>query len=260
MLKKKRMNEAAVSPTSTEALILKEAESLGEGFTRVTVPIVDMLEEAEEMLLARGDVAEFVARRYRVTDDMFERVKILANMLTPDATKEVEVEVEPSETSEETKAAHKRLLEIREQMAQVVDASGLDASKLAVDSRRYKLLVTSMAEAVQQVRTYRKSISDPDRIDALLAEATELLDVATAQSLMTRTLMTDQKSRSLTTMKLKRLLADQLRYLSKQGTAAFPHDIKRRLSYRLERFMPKKAKAKPAEPDAPEPKSGDDVV
>lgn len=246
MSKKKKTKKpvAAVIPSKslvtsskvTESTILEEAAQLGSNYPKVAYPTVDMLAETREMLLARGDVPDLMSREYAVSDAMFMRLEFLSSLLGPRSVRAEAPRDRPDKT-EAAEASRASLMSIREQLALIGVAAGFKASDFTVDLTSYNRLVDSMAGVIGDVVDMRDELPDKAKVDALVAEATVLIDAELAARLKGAVLSKQRINTTKTVGQLKRLLLDQLRHLSKQGLAAYPGDAVRELWYRLDRFQ-----------------------
>ena len=238
MLKKTKLKRGEVNTTDapSEASLLTEAQALGSHFERAPVKMMEVIEKARELLLARGDVPDLIARGYRVNDTMFERVKLIRGMLTPDANESAE----PAEASTEmTKAASEmraRLMSIHGRLKRLGAAGGVDSGVFEIDSHNIPTVVSSMAAMISKLRGVQHLLPDQKQVEALVAEATALVE--TEQQSRSEAQVRSSKNREmvLQVAQLKRLIFDQIRHLSVQGLAAYPNDMVRELSYGLKRF------------------------
>jgi len=259
MSKKSKKHEAAVIPTKalTPASLMRDAKQLNASMLTVRYPTADMLAEVRELLLARGDVSDLVARGFFIDDAMFERVSVLSTMLAPESETQADADDERSDRTENAERAREELLEIRERLALLGDAAGLKASMFSVDTRRHDLLVGSMQQVVRRAR--RAKLADQATVRVLLAQATKVINAEMAARLEGSELAKVREESTDTVYRLKRLLYDQMRHISKQGLAAYPGDIRRALWYRLDRFIAQRKPSAPEiAPDAPE--LNDDAV
>jgi len=254
--KRSKAKHASVIPSKfpTEASLLADAKRAKKGLPRLTLPLVDILAETREMMLARGDAKELGARRYKVSDASFERIRLLAKLLGARPAEEAEVTEDRSESTEEANVARERLVEIREQLSLIGEAGGIEAAFFSIDTRRYDLMISSMNSLINRVVRKRRIMPDPETVDVLIKEARQLIEHEQASRLESAGLERERHETMQVTAQLKRMLVEELRHLSKQGLAAFPGDVKRELWYRLDRFSVRsKSKATvPVAPDAPE--------
>jgi len=237
MSKQAKTNAAeAISTTrTTEAGILTDAERMGDEFTRVPYPTVALLAEAREMELAKPDLPDLVQRGYDISAESFERLAMLALLLGPNGIRAIlpEKRVKRTEVAEESR---EKLLAIREQLALIGEAGGVDAADFVLDTRRYDVLVDSVATVLQNVKANRAKMADKKRVDALVAQAAALIQIEMTSRLDGSVIAAQRSELTRRVHQIKRMLYDQMRHISKQGLAAYPGDPVRGVYYRLDRL------------------------
>ena len=209
----------------------------------VPFPVVDLLAEAREMLPARQDVPELVKRGYAIADEMFDRVEVLASLLGPTAVR-AEVEEDRAKNTEAARRARELLLSTREQLMRITAVVGLDPQLFAVDTRKYDLLIDNMATVIHKVTAHRDELPDRDKVDALIVQAQQLIEAELASRVEGTFVAAKHAENTKRVHQLKRLLFDQMRYISKIGYAAYADDAIRDVSYRLPRLVSSSGKHK----------------
>lgn len=244
MSKKAKTPVVAVIPSKiNDNSMLLEAAHLGDDFVRVPYPVVDLLAEAREMLPARDDVPELVKRGYAITDEMFGRVEVLASLLGPTAVR-AEVDEDRGDNTETAKRAREVLLSTREQLMRIGAVIDLDPQIFTIDSRRYDSLVDTMATVIHKVTAHRDELPDREKVDALIAQAQELIEAELASRVAGKFVAAKHADNTKRVNQLKRLLFDQMRYISKIGYAAYSGDAIRDVSYGLPRLVSTSGKHK----------------
>ncbi len=237
MSKKAKTPVAAVIPPQkfTADSALSEATQLGDHFVRVPYPVIDLLAEAREMLPARHDVPELVRRGYVIADEMFDRIEVFASLLGPTAVR-AEVDEERGDNTEAATHAREVLLSTRDQLMRIGAVVGLDPQIFTIDSRRYDSLVDTMARVIHKVAAHRNELPDREKVDALIAQAQQLIKAELASRVAGTFVAAKHADNTKLVNQLKRLLFDQMRYVSKIGYAAYSGDAIRDVSYGLPRL------------------------
>lgn len=236
----------------TASTLEAEAAMLGDAFTPVTSHPADLVADADEMLLARGDAAELARRGYKVSDGQFERVAILRSMLAPLAAQQTRVVEVSKVKTEAAETARLRLLEIRGEFARIGKAAGLPSGLFSLETnntQRLNVVMMKMDEVLHNVQAFRTFLPDQARVDQLVIEARGLLDAQRINRQEARLLRNDGTLDNRKQARLERLLLTAMQYLSAQGLAAWPNDPVREPRYRLDHTYGNKT-SKVADPGA----------
>ena len=257
MSKKAKAPVSAVIPSKkidTDA-VLTEAAQLGDDFVRVPYPVIDLLAEAREMLPARNDVPELVKRGYVIGDEMFDRIEVLASLLGPTAVR-AGVGEDRAENTEAARHAREVLLSTREQLMRIGAVVGLDPQFFAIDTRKYDLLIDTMATVIHKVIAHRAQLPDAEKVDALIAQAQQLIEAELASRVEGTFVAAKHAENTKRVHQLKRLLFEQMRYISKIGYAAYSGDAIRDVSYGMPRLVSTSGKHKQPDVAPTEPTDG----
>jgi fructoselysine-6-P-deglycase FrlB-like protein len=236
----------------TEKSIMAEVHAQGPVFSVVKQPPADLIADADEMLAFRGDAKDMAARGYWVTDGMFTRMQLLADLLTRYATGQDESALETKAKVEEAERARVRLLEIRESLARIGVAAGLQPSQFSLRldaTKRLSFVLLNMKKVLLVVKKYRTKLPDRALVDAMVAEATQLIS---ANATLRAKASSDRGARSMdgqVGQQLARMLFEVLQHLSHQGLAAYQKDLSRRAAYRLDHVYARRGAR--STPDAP---------
>ncbi len=242
------------SKAVTEESMRVAATSLGDSFARVSYQSADLLAEASEMIIARSDAPDLAARGYSVTPETFDRIDLLARMLTAaEVDQELIIEDRKLKTSDaDEKRA--RLLVIRDRLARIGEAAGLPESLFSVDASRFDTISRDMLKVIGKVRKSISKLPDQAQVETFIDEAKSLIKAERVSRSEGAQFANDRSAATRLVDQIKRLLFDELRHVSKQGTAAYPDDPKRDLAYRLDALYRKSKRSKsdsPVDPEAP---------
>lgn len=221
----------------TKAQLEAEAALLGDSFPAVSAHPADLVADADELVLARGDAAELARRGYAVSDGQFERVAMLRSMLAPAAAEQTRVAEVSKVKTEAAEAARARLLAIRSALAAIGKAAGLPAGIFSLDTnntQRLNVVMMKMEEVLHNVQAYRSHLPDQERVDQLVTEARGLIDAQRVNRQEARLLRTDGSLENRRQSRFERMLLNAMQFLSAQGLAAFPEDPVREPRYRLD--------------------------
>ena len=236
----------------TNESLLAEAATLGDAFSEVTSHPADLVADADEMLLAKGDVADLVSREYPVSDGMFVRVALLRAMLAPSAAQQVrQVEAGKAKTAG-ADDARARLIAIRGEIANIGKAASLPAGVFSLETKvthRLNVVMMKMDEVLINVQAYWAQLPDKVRLQKLVTEARALIDDQRTLRQSARLMRSDRSLEGLKQARVERMLLDVMQHLSAQGLAAYPGDAVREVRYRLDHVYGRKA-SKVADPGA----------
>lgn len=199
--------------------------------------IAEIKADADEMLGARADLHDMQARGYRVSENMFDRVEKLRNMLTPQRLAAAVIVAASAASVTEAEASRRRLLEIRGEFAAIGKAAALSSDLFELGTRtsnRLTTVVDRMEDVVDAVRKYRDLMPDPQRVSELLAEAESLLRAERDKRIGAKETRAERSARTKLRNRLQRMLLDALQYLSAQGLAAYANDPPRAARFRLD--------------------------
>lgn len=241
-----------VTPESLEA----EAAALGDKFSVVAYPPGDLIADAREMLDARPDIQDLVARGYPVSEALIDRIEILVAKLTPF---EVEQRLTSSAsllTTTELDRTRRRLLEIRSELARVAKAAGLPATIVSLktnNTQRINVVAQKMDEVLDSVGRLKSRMPDRQRVGDLLTEGRGLLEAFNTDRRNARYQRISNAINTRQQERYERLLLNALMYLSAQGLAAYPNDPVREVRYRLDHIYGRRTVVMQAQAPAPAP-------
>ncbi|MBI5498577.1 MAG: hypothetical protein HY904_26485 [Deltaproteobacteria bacterium] len=221
----------------TQDSLLAEAAALGDHFSEVTSHPADVIADAEEMLGARQDLADLIAREYPVSEGMLKRIELLKDLLSPHAAELVRSAAASTLKTQDADAACDRLVAIRGELGKIGDAAGIPADLFSLQSRktqRLNVVMMRMDVVLENVAAVRAHLPDKARVDRLVVEARDLIDQQKAARRAARLMRADRGQGSLQQERLERLLMDVMMHVSKQGLAAYPNDPTREARYRLD--------------------------
>jgi hypothetical protein len=228
----------------SEASLVAEASMLGDAFTEVSAHPADLIADAEEMLRARGDVADLQKRGFEVSDGQFERVRLLVEMLKPlSALQTRQAEASKLKTAD-AEATRLRLLEIRSDLAALGKAARLPLGLFSLETQRTQrlnIVIMKMEDVLANVKTALASMPDKQRVGTLVAEARQLIDQHKEARQMAKLIRSDRTIENRKAARYERMLFSALQYLSTQGLAAYPRDLTREAMYRLDHVYGRRA-------------------
>jgi len=236
----------------TLAGLQAEAAALGDHFSEVTAHPGDLVADAEEILTAKADLADLIARKFKVSQGLLTRIELLTKQLAPYVAELQRLATAATLNTAEADKARVRLLEIRTLLAALGKAAGLPADLFALESRksdRLNVVMMRMDVVLENVALYKEHLPDTARVDALMVEARAVMDAQKTARRGARLMRTDRTQGSLQQERWERLLLDAMQYLSAQGLAAYPGDATREARYRLDHVYGR-AKSAVADPGA----------
>ena len=273
--KKKQKPEAMLIegsiPTGapTRESLTAEAKALPESFAKAGVTTADALAESSQMQPMRADVVELASRGFRITPEMFDRLVLLSVMLAELVARRMREMSDRKRLIALSEQIRAPLVAIRERIADLAAAAGIDTGRYSISSlpnARLNDLMLRMTAIVANAEADREQMPDRVVFDALITDAKELLEKhrvvrdSAGASTDLHAQSADMEGR------LKCLLLQVLRHISKQGVAAYPGDISRRNAYELEIIRSRKFKRPPGskdvskEQDEEEEEEDDEVV
>ena len=235
----------------TRELLIAEAKALPPTYTRVSVSTADALAESAQMQPMQRDVADLVARGFRVTNEMFMRLVLLSLMLADLVARRMREMSDRKRLIAISEQIRAPLMVIRERIASLAAAAGVDTGRYSLStlqSQRLNELMLRMSAIIINAEIDREQMPDRPVFDALVAEGKALL--ARHQSVRDSADGRGESHAESADMegRLKYLLMQVLRHLSKQGIAAYPGDISRRNAYELEIIRSRKHRRAPGAP------------
>jgi len=217
--------------------LMAEAAAMGDHFSEVTSHPGDLAEDADELLGAEEDLPDLIKRKYRVSEGLLQRIRILRQQLAPYIAELRRIATASEIKTGEADTARLRLLEIRSAIASIGKAAGLPEDLFSLDSRRsdrLNVVMMRMDVVLDNVALYSAQLPDTERVNALMVEARALLDKQKEIRRAARLMRTDRTAGTLQQERIERLLLDAMQHLSAQGLAAYPNDPKREARYRLD--------------------------
>ena len=239
----------------TEESLTREAFALGDDFPQVTARTADLLADGDEMVAFRKDAKDLAARGYAVTDAMYERIGLLAKMLIALAARQLQATVDSEAKTALAEESRQRLLAIRETLALIGAAGGLDARLFSLtigSSTKLSVVLMAMEQVLVNVSRNLHLMPDQKRVTELCDEASTLIAVHRDSRSESKSVRNDRTADGNLGSQLERLMLDVLQYLSKQGLAAYEGDVRRRAAYTLDHVYAKRTK-RVTKPEAEEP-------
>ncbi len=233
-----------LAPVDPEILNAEIDRLISSGFTAVGSHAGDLVADGQEMLGAAEDIPDLVARRFKVSAALIDRIRLLSAMLAPAAAERDRATTARSVPKQERQVVRRRLLQIRQALGSLAVAAGLPPNLFALGTNsttRINIVVDRVARVLDNAKGLRDELPDPARVDALVTEGEALiarvrdLRTAGAVSLRADTKLTQRYQAA------GRLLLDALIYLSRQGRAAYPDDAARYSRYALDHVYGRKS-------------------
>lgn len=239
------MNDSRVFPSSLPAVPLGtptvdsiEAEIAAMGDTLTPVAPADLVADGREMLAARADIAELVARGYPVSEGIITRLELLIDAVeSSGANRSLDrAELTPAQR-DAMDSARRRLLAIRSELSAIASAGGLPPDLFALAtkrSNRLNVVLMRVGQVIRHAEQLADRMPDGDRVQALIIEAKGLLEAQYTLRADAGLKRASQAGDTQRQERLERLLLDTLVYLSRQGRAAFASDPARLTKYDLD--------------------------
>ncbi len=220
----------------TAESLLAEAASMS-SFSEVTIHPADLVADAEEMLGGEEDLPDLLSRGYRVSEGVFERIRLLMGLVAPAQAELGRVDAASALKTRQAEDARVRLLEIRGQFAALGKAASLPSSLFSREthrSNRLNVVMMRMEVVLENVGVVRDHLPDQQRVDALVIEARKLIDAQKEARREARLMRATRTLGTLERERIERLLFDTLLYVSAQGLAAYADDPTRHKRYSLD--------------------------
>lgn len=226
-----------LAPVNNESLEAEIKALCERGFTPTNSHAGDLIADSEEMLGASEDIEALLARGFKVSASLIDRLRLLSELLAPKAAERDRETTAASLPKAERVKARKRLLQIRSRLAALATAGGLPSTlfELATTrTTRLNVVVDRVTRVLDNARSLIDSLPDRAQVEALIAEGNGIL--ARVRTLRSSGALSNATSMALTDryQAAARLLLDTLVYLSRQGRAAFPDDPSRYARYALD--------------------------
>jgi|GEM_PF-2978359 len=234
----------SLAPVTLESLTAEVDALVAQSFSAASSHAGDLVADADEMTGALDDIPDLVARGYKVSEALVDRVRILAAMLAPNASERDRASTARSVPKKERGEIRKRLLAIRSALGSIATAAGLPSNLFALgtnNSTRVNVVIERVARVLDNAKALRAELPDTARVEALIAEGEGL--IARVRSLRGAGAVALHSDTTLTRryQATGRLLLDALVYFSRQGRAAYPDDPTRYSRYALDHVYGRKA-------------------